>query len=370
MLYNIYTSSGTSSLDSTRVMLAIDEPLLKKIVEGYLRGAFEIKHDGRTYEFYSFSFQIYQIDLNTKASVETLRDTYYLVKEERFNDRWNEEIFKGTGSNVTFDFLKGRNWGDLKQDLYNIYINDGKNKPVILVLSKIEVDNFLQEWALGSSPIWATNRRIDLDDPKSIKIFDIAFEWLSDGRGNIRYNIKKYVKLGHDGSYNIEALEHFGKEVSDEFEIKPYGRSKPKTINFNWDLIHPEVARVAKGRFISPHYADAVEAAFKEINDLIKKEYQKKGNEELDGVKLMRTVFSPANPKIKLTQNITESDKNIQEGYMNIFSGVMTGIRNPKTHANIVIDEKDAWEKIVLASHLMKIWDNRIIENEKPTQTP
>jgi len=45
---------------------------------------------------------------------------------------------------------------------------------------------------------------------------------------------------------------------------------------------------------------------------------------------------------------------------MNIFAGAMIGIRNPKTHANITIDENDAWEKIVLASHLMKMWDNRM----------
>lgn len=37
----------------------------------------------------------------------------------------------------------------------------------------------------------------------------------------------------------------------------------------------------------------------------------------------------------------------------------MAAIRNPKAHANLEIDQLESWEKIVLASHLMKIWDGR-----------
>ncbi len=45
---------------------------------------------------------------------------------------------------------------------------------------------------------------------------------------------------------------------------------------------------------------------------------------------------------------------------MEIFSGAITGIRNPKAHANLDISEIEAWEKLVIASHLMKMWGSRV----------
>jgi uncharacterized protein (TIGR02391 family) len=167
-------------------------------------------------------------------------------------------------------------------------------------------------------------------------------------------------------------LEAFGKNVTHEFKVGAFGSLlKPSDgklkIAFDWSDIHAEIVRVSKARFVPPHYADAVEAAFKEINDIVKSEYIKSVGNEEDGATLMRKAFAHTKPIFKMTDMSSESARNIQEGYMNIFAGVMIGIRNPKAHANVVIDEKDAWEKIVIASHLMKMWDQRKIENEKPS---
>ena len=74
----------------------------------------------------------------------------------------------------------------------------------------------------------------------------------------------------------------------------------------------------------------------------------------------MKEAFSVENGTFKLKDLATENGKSLQQGYMEIFSGAMKGIRNPKAHANIEIDEIEAWEKIILASHLMKMWDKRI----------
>lgn len=45
---------------------------------------------------------------------------------------------------------------------------------------------------------------------------------------------------------------------------------------------------------------------------------------------------------------------------MQIFSGAMTGIRNPKTHKNIKIDKKRAIHFLFLASLLMYKTDEQI----------
>lgn len=46
----------------------------------------------------------------------------------------------------------------------------------------------------------------------------------------------------------------------------------------------------------------------------------------------MKKTFSPNNPLIKLNAGISASEQNEQLGYMEIFSGAMTGIRNPRAH--------------------------------------
>jgi uncharacterized protein (TIGR02391 family) len=130
---------------------------------------------------------------------------------------------------------------------------------------------------------------------------------------------------------------------------------------YDWNSIHPIILKVAKKRFENGHYSDSVEASFKEINDNIKKHYKKLTNIEMDGMTLMRKVFSSSqnnnfNPVFPLADNSTESGKNIQLGYMEIFAGSMQGIRNPKAHENININPDEAWELVILASHLIKMY--------------
>ena len=78
-----------------------------------------------------------------------------------------------------------------------------------------------------------------------------------------------------------------------------------------------------------------------------------KTGEELDGANLMNKAFSLEKPMIVLDDLSTETGKNIQKGYIQIFAGAMTGIRNPKAHENIKISKEKAIHFIFLASLLM-----------------
>ena len=120
-----------------------------------------------------------------------------------------------------------------------------------------------------------------------------------------------------------------------------------------WNLIHPDIAAICKAKFKDGHYADAVETAFKEINSITKLKVKALTCEELDGDSLMRQAFSPNCPILELADQNTISGKNIQKGYMDIFAGAITGIRNPKAHENIVIDSQRAIHLLFLASLLM-----------------
>jgi len=119
------------------------------------------------------------------------------------------------------------------------------------------------------------------------------------------------------------------------------------------------VANAARKRYESGHFADAVEAALKALNVTVKTIYQEKTGEELDGVTLMRKAFSPNRPVIILDNQDTQSGRDIQQGYMDLFAGAMAGIRNPKAHDIIEIDEGRAIHHLFLTSLLFYKLDER-----------
>lgn len=138
-------------------------------------------------------------------------------------------------------------------------------------------------------------------------------------------------------------------------------------MNNIWDYMHQEIIRVSKAKFDNEFYADAVESAFKEVNSKVKGIYLAKTGKEEDGAALMQKAFSPNNPILCFEGIGTASAKNTQQGYMDIFAGAMTGIRNPKTHENMVIDKKQAVQRMMLASLLMEKIDEAL-EYEKSMQ--
>ncbi len=136
--------------------------------------------------------------------------------------------------------------------------------------------------------------------------------------------------------------------------------SPPSPTQWFWQFVHPRICALARPRFEAGFYGDAVEASFKEVNDAVKRIVRDTDGRELDGASLMTTAFSPQNPIIRLTALATETDRNIQQGYMQIMAGSMTGIRNPKAHANRNPDSTKALHLICLASLLMHKVDERI----------
>ena len=127
-----------------------------------------------------------------------------------------------------------------------------------------------------------------------------------------------------------------------------------------WDDIHPSITRVAKVRYEAGQFADCVEAAFKEINMLMKDHVRRRTGEELDGAPLMNKALSVNNPVVVLDDLSTESGRNVQQGYMQIFAGSMIGVRNPKAHANVTIDNVQARHFLYLASLLAYRFHERL----------
>ena len=105
--------------------------------------------------------------------------------------------------------------------------------------------------------------------------------------------------------------------------------------------------------FLDGHYARAVEEAYKYIDNLVKKRVRKLCKAS-SGAKLMRTALSPNKPILMLNENLTEVDVDEQQGYMDIFAGCKTGIRNPRAHDTDLNDDRDyALKLLSWADHLV-----------------
>lgn len=107
--------------------------------------------------------------------------------------------------------------------------------------------------------------------------------------------------------------------------------------------------------FLDGYYALSVEEAFKCLNNVVKS----RSGITADGAGLMRTVFSLKNPILKINALKTVSQHDQQLGYMDIFAGCMTGIRNPRAHEHRYLDEPYvALELLALANHLLRMVNN------------
>jgi uncharacterized protein (TIGR02391 family) len=92
---------------------------------------------------------------------------------------------------------------------------------------------------------------------------------------------------------------------------------------------NPELRAATRSRFESRHYADAVEAGVKALNERIR---ARTGRTE-DGDGLMTLVFSPTKPLLKINKLKSKADESAQRGHMQLCQGVVAAWRNPRAHA-------------------------------------
>jgi uncharacterized protein (TIGR02391 family) len=134
-------------------------------------------------------------------------------------------------------------------------------------------------------------------------------------------------------------------------------------INF-WPLIHPKIKGVSEPRFRDMHYKDSVFTAFIEVEDRVRTIVKNKTGEDFSGSQLMMKAFSPNNPIIKLDDLTTQTGIDLQRGYMEIYTGAMLAIRNPKAHRNFKISKENAIHLLFIASTLMYNLENKFESSE------
>jgi uncharacterized protein (TIGR02391 family) len=118
--------------------------------------------------------------------------------------------------------------------------------------------------------------------------------------------------------------------------------------DFFWSLMHPSIVPEAISRYRTGFYADAVLAALKVITHQIRR----RTGLDLDGAQLMNKVFAPNQPLLQFDGSGTETARNLQQGYLQIFAGTMMAVRNPKAHGFEQIDATRCIHFLFLASLL------------------
>jgi len=143
----------------------------------------------------------------------------------------------------------------------------------------------------------------------------------------------------------IELLHAASYEPADGNEAA----TEPFDESVFWSLIHPKVEAEARPRFEAGHFADAVEWALK----VVANEVRNRTGLTTDGSDLMHKAFSPSKPYLVFEDPIPSTQLSMQQGYMEVFAGAMTGIRNPKAHGMVQLDRRRCIHFLFLASLLL-----------------
>lgn len=129
---------------------------------------------------------------------------------------------------------------------------------------------------------------------------------------------------------------------------------QPRDVDLLFDSLVTDssLKETTRSLFKDGYHALAVEEAFKCVNNTVKA----KSKLSADGAPLMKTAFSLHRPILKLNELRNQSQRDQQLGYMDLFSGSMTGIRNPRAHEHQYLDDPViALEMLSLANHLMRM---------------
>jgi uncharacterized protein (TIGR02391 family) len=177
-----------------------------------------------------------------------------------------------------------------------------------------------------------------------------VFNFVGQGRFYPSGNPESYLEA--ERRKRLAEQIEFLEAVIEEFPS--VDTQPPNTGSDFFSDLDTDIRRVSQTLFKGGHYADSVFAAFRELNDQIKQEYNTRKNAQPDGADLMRRAFSPNNPVFVLADQSKQSGQDLQQGFMDIFAGSMTGIRNPHAHGNLVLDPDTAKHFLYLASLLMK----------------
>jgi len=124
-----------------------------------------------------------------------------------------------------------------------------------------------------------------------------------------------------------------------------------------WQDIHPSISKVSKGLFCDGYCPAAAEAAIKEVESQMRvlfKQYKPNTILPKDAENLIGALLSDSGVH-SFCDTSEKSGQNFRKGIRLIFEGAFSAYRNPNMHQNIPCSQREAFERITLASQMMYI---------------
>lgn len=154
-------------------------------------------------------------------------------------------------------------------------------------------------------------------------------------------------RAGSQGDWVV--VSRRGRQLQHAEEVDAYRKSNllPR------HLLHPVIAQKVWSAFLRGDYDTAVFQSFKEVEVRVR---DASGAAQTDvGVGLMRTAFHPFTGSLR-DPDAPDAER---EALAHLFAGAIGSYKNPHSHRSLIIEPSEAVEMIMLASHLLKIVDQR-----------
>jgi uncharacterized protein (TIGR02391 family) len=121
-------------------------------------------------------------------------------------------------------------------------------------------------------------------------------------------------------------------------------------VAFQGRKLNPAILASAAALYLDGHYPQAVFEAGKALVALVK---AKSGKFDVDGAPLMQAVFSVNNPVLAFNTLADQSDRDEQQGMMQLYVGAVMAIRNPGGHRVGMVEQPErALQHLDLLSYL------------------
>ncbi len=130
--------------------------------------------------------------------------------------------------------------------------------------------------------------------------------------------------------------------------------------DYFWSNIHPRVVNVAQAEYVDGYFDSAAEKALREVETYLRELYSQ-AYPNLGEPKEINTIKDKLlnDENVYMFDRQTQSGKNYFDGIRTLFDNVFKAYRNPTAHRNIKINKREASERIMLASQLMYVLDER-----------
>ena len=109
------------------------------------------------------------------------------------------------------------------------------------------------------------------------------------------------------------------------------GHELDLTVEFDRRVVDPDLRAATRTRFLTGHFADAVESGVKALCECTR---TRTGRSD-DGDSLITAAFSPNAPLLRINSMRSKNDESEQRGHMLLCQGAVAAWRNPRAHAFI-----------------------------------